>query len=107
MRLSMKKIILTFVFIISIFWATAQSSIADSYMTMPDLMNSRMFSTDGARPLVNLERSNFNNQEIMKIEAKQNPRKQQEKENNIKEISDQPKEKTKFKDYFKNFVVEW
>ena len=102
----MKKIAL-FTFIISIFSFTSQNCFADSYMTMPDLMNSRMFSTEGSRPLVNLERTYFNNQEIMKIEAKQNPRKQEEQENNIKQISNSPLETTKFKDYFKNFVVEW
>ena len=103
----MEKIVLSVLFIISLFFISAQTSFADSYMTMPDLMNSRMFSTEGSRPLVNLERTYFNNQEIMKIEAKQNPRKQEENKDNIKQVSDVPQEKTKFKDYFKNFVVEW
>lgn len=93
--------------LLTTFLATTTTVFADSYMSMPDTMNARMFSTQGARPLTNLERTNFDNQQIMRIEEKQNPRKQEEQANKQKNNSDEPQEKTKFKDYFKNFVFEW
>lgn len=97
----MKKLVLTTVFI----GATILSANADSYMSVSDSMNARMFSTDSTRPLMNLERTNYTNRAILQIEEKQRP---QQKENNKKEISNnEPKEKTKFKDLFKGFVVEW
>ena len=103
----MKKNFLRNIFVITVFFSAIGCSYADSYMSMPDLMNSRMFSTEGSRPLTNLERTHFENQQIMKIEEKQNPRKKDEQDKNTKEISDKTQEKTKFKDYFKNFVFEW
>ena len=83
---------------------TILSANADSYMSVQDTMNSRMFSTDSTRPLMNLERTNYTNRAILQIEEKQRPK----HEDNKKEISNnEPKEKTKFKDLFKGFIVEW
>lgn len=96
----MKKLVLTTVFI----GATILSANADSYMSVSDSMNARMFSTDSTRPLMNLERTNYTNRAILQIEEKQRPKKEESK----KELSNnEPKEKTKFKDLFKGFVVEW
>lgn len=97
----MKKILLI---IISTFLSGA-AVFADSYMPLPDAVNSRMFSTEGTKPLMNLERTHFTNQAIMQIESKQKP--QRETEAKIINDTVEPIEKTKFKDYFKGFVVEW
>lgn len=104
----MKKVIIHTVLFSALILVSSTKVSADTYMTLPDLMNSRMFSTDGARPLMNLERTQYNNSQIMMIEDKNNPRKQQEQEMTAKQVTDSlPQEKTKFRDYFKNFVVEW
>lgn len=96
----MKKFVLTSIFLC----LTILTAKADSYLSAPDTMNSRMFSTDSTRPLVNLERTNYTNKAILQIEEKQRPQKDDEK----KEVSNNEiKEKTKFKDLFKGFVVEW
>lgn len=99
----MKKFLLL---TISLF-LTSNLSFADSYMPLPDAVNSRMFSTEGARPLVNLERTNYTNKAIMQIEAKQNPRKETEQKNTTQPEPTEPAQKTRFKDLFKGFVIEY
>ena len=79
----------------------------ETYQTTPDTVNSYMFSTESAKPLVNLERTHYNNVEIQKIESKYSI--ENKTQPTTKQISNtqEKNEKTKFKDYFKGFVVEW
>ncbi len=81
---------------------------ADSYMPLPDAVNSRMFSTDGSRPLPNLERTYFNNQAIRQIEMKQKQQNQdKEKIEQKNTLPEQENEKNGFKNLFKGFVIEY
>ncbi len=99
----MKKII--YISTLTIFFATA-TAMADSYMPLPDAVNSRMFSTEGSAPLMNLERNYYTNQAIMKIEEKQTP-KREEKIKDTSPRKDTSEEKSGFKDLFKGFVIEY
>lgn len=96
----MKKFVITSMLL----FFTILSANADSYMSVSDSMNARMFSTDSTKPLMNLERTNYTNKAILQIEEKQRPKKE---ENKKERSNNEPKEKTKFKDLFKGFVVEW
>ena len=93
-----------FILFLSLF-LTGCGAFADSYMPLPEAVNSRMFSTDGSRPLENLERTYYTNQAIRQIEAKQKPQQQEEQ---IQEIQQpETKKKTGFRDLFKGFVIEY
>ena len=83
--------------------------LADSYMPLPDAVNSRMFSTEGSRPMLNLERTYYDNQAIRKIEEKNSYKNkvEQNKEQPVSDIEEEHKTKTKFKDLFKGFVIEY
>lgn len=100
----MKKVLF-----ITVLFLTSNLALADGYMPLPDAVNSRMFSTEGSRPLVNLERTQFTNKAIMQIEAKQNPRKEteQNQESDTDTQTLEPQKKSKFKDLFKGFVIEY
>lgn len=97
----MKKI-LSFLFVFSI---TSSCVFADAMTPIPDFVNSHIFSTDATKPMMNLERSHYTNKAIMQIEEKQRP----QKETSAEIKTDEPvvKEKTKFKDLFKGFVIEY
>ena len=97
------------VFLIAIMMCITSQVFAfvDTYQSTPDTVNSYMFSTESAKPLVNLERTHFNNIEIQKIESKYST--QNKTQSSLKTVANtqEEKQKTKFKDYFKGFVVEW
>ena len=77
---------------------------ADSYMPLPDAVNSR----DGSRPLPKLERTYFNNQAIRQIEMKQKQQNQdKEKIEQKNTLPEQENEKNGFKNLFKGFVIEY
>ena len=80
------------------------SALADVYMPLPDVVNARMFSTEGTRPMVNLEKTYYENQAIKKIEQKHVVEKQEVKKD---DVLDEEKKKTTIKDLFKGFVFEY
>ena len=80
------------------------SALADVYMPLPDAVNARMFSTEGSRPMVNLEKTYYENQAIKKIEQKHIVPKEEIK----KDVQqDEPKKRTTIKELFKGFVFEY
>ena len=94
-----------FFFLILSIFCTFGFALADNYMPLPEAVNSRMFSTDGSRPLENLERTYYTNQAIRQIEAKQKP--PQNTEEQTQPIQPEPEKKTGFRDLFKGFVIEY
>ena len=98
----MQKILLT----LFLFLICSYPSIADQMMSLPDTVNSHIFSTDATKPLMNLERTQYTNKAIMQIEDKQKPKKENSADSK-KENEPMVKEKTKFKDLFKGFVIEY
>lgn len=68
---------------------------------LPSAVNSRIFSTQNATPLYSLERSNYNNQSIYKLEYKN---KQEHKQS----LQDTPIEKqTEKENIFKGLRIIW
>lgn len=73
-------------------------------ISVPDAVNSRIFSTQGTRPLDNLERTHYTNNALMQLENKQKIK----NENENKDTQVVPvREKTTIKNLFKGFRVIW
>lgn len=90
---------------LTIFLISSSCVFADPMQSLPDTVNSHIFSTDATKPLMNLERTHYTNKGILQIEEKQKPQKETTAE--LKTIEPAVKEKTKFKDLFKGFVIEY
>lgn len=98
----MKKFIILFLVLL----VNSSYVFADSYMSLPEAVNSRMFSTDGSRPLENLERTYYTNQAIKQIESKQKPVSEiEDNQTDIKQVEENKKKG--FRDLFKGFVIEY
>ena len=89
-----------------LFFTGVSSAFAEGAMTIsvPDAVNSRIFSTQGARPLDDLERTRYTNEALMQMEAKNNPQTKNEQPVNNKTEDSEEKDKGGF---FKGFRVIW
>lgn len=94
--------------------AIGTNVLAEVPMPVMNQINSQIFTPEATRPLNNLERDYKTNSDIMKLQEKsvtpkENKKTEDENQNHNVQVnsSEQKKEKTKFKDLFKGFTVEW
>jgi lipoprotein len=100
----MKKIIFSVLILFAISCISFSSiSVAQGEMNLPAEINSRIFSTQGAQPLDNLERTRYTNQAIMQMDSSQRPliNKDTDNKDNI------PVQNSKKKGLFEGFRVIW
>ena len=104
----MKKIfyITAFTFVL----ALGTNVLAEVPMPVMNQINSQIFTPEATRPLHNLERDSKTNSEIIKLQEKNTEKSTEDKKDSsvlIKTPVNPKKEKTKFKDLFKGFTVDW
>lgn len=80
--------------------------LAQNSMNIPEAVNSRIFSTNGAQPLDSLERSNYTNRAIMQIENK-NKNINKSSDRNEVQIYNSTDNSAPQKGLFKGFRVIW
>ncbi len=97
--MNIKKIILSLITIL----LSCAPAFAEGAINAQSVIDSRIFSTQGAQPFETLERTNYTNSAIMNLEDKSSPRPEIQKNENII-----PEEEPKgLKGLFKGFRVIW
>ncbi len=106
----MKKNIITFLIVFAGFSSQLQPEVkAEGPIPIINQINQSIYSPESTRPLNNLERDYRTNSEIIRLEQKnKEPEKKEEKVTDSSLVdAASKKEKSKLRNLFKGFVVEW
>lgn len=100
---NMKKLFLLFAVTLSV----GSCAYAEAMPPLPIMnnINHSIYSTEATKPLYNIEKNHYTNDEIIRLEKKD--KKQENPEKEPTEPVVQVKEKVKFRDLFKGFTVDW